>query len=63
MLLYAAGAETATPKWGGLMRGKARQRAIARCDQEGSGWGHAPPKIFFGVFWVSEIDSDAISGI
>ena len=39
------------------MRGKARQRAIARCDQEGSGGG------FLGVFWVSEIDSDAISGI
>ena len=59
--VYISGAETATPKWGGLVRGEARQRAIARCDLEGSGGMH--PWDFFGVFWVSEIDSDAISGI
>ena len=46
---------------GGLVRGEARQRAIARCDLEGSGGMH--PWDFLGVFWVSEIDSDAISGI
>ena len=46
------GAETATPKWGGggLMRGKARQRAIARCDQEGS--GGMPPRIFGGFLGI-----------
>ena len=41
----------------GLMRGEARQRAIARCDLGGSG----DMQNFWGVFWVSEIDSDALS--
>ena len=44
-------------KVGGLMRGEARQRAIARCDLGGSG----DMQNFLWVFWVSEIDSDALS--
>ena len=39
------------------MRSEARQPAIARCDLGGSGG----TQNFWGVFWVSEIDSDAIS--
>ena len=37
-------------KVGGLIRGKARQRAIARCDQEGS--GGMPPRIFGGFLGI-----------
>ena len=44
-------------KVGGLMRGEARQRAIVRCDLGGCGG----MQNFWGVFWVSEIDSDALS--
>ena len=44
-------------KVGGLMRGEAWQRAIARCDLGGCGGRQN----FWGVFWVSEIDSDALS--
>ena len=44
-------------KVGGLMRCEAWQRAIARCDLGGSG----DMQNFLGVFWVSEIDSDALS--
>ena len=44
-------------KVGGLMRGEARQRAIARCDLGGCGG----MQNFWGVFWVSEINSDALS--
>ena len=51
------GAETATPKWGGLMRCEVRQHAITRCDLGGSGG----MQNFLGVFWVSEIDSEAKS--
>ena len=44
-------------KVGGLMRGEARQHAITRCDLRGFG----DMQNFLGVFWVSEIDSDALS--
>ena len=44
-------------KVGGLMRGEARQHAIAHYDLGGSGG----MQNFLGVFWVSEMDSDALS--